>query len=147
MKEPHISSRAEVALNDSIPKSAQDLQVGDRTFTGSNTPASNSLLETRREHTVFTAWCCRGHAQTYALLPYVKGPDHLSSLSAFMSQRLLNKNAVERSRPWPLTSLTLTYKRQGNNKPPCHSKCLARHGWHVTPWTWHTCVNINLCKQ
>lgn len=53
MREPHISSRAEVALTDSIPKSAQNLQVGDITFTGSNTPASNSLLRAQRAQSVY----------------------------------------------------------------------------------------------
>lgn len=53
MKGPHISSRAEVALADYIPKSTQNLQVGDITFTGSNAPVSNSLLRAQRAQSVY----------------------------------------------------------------------------------------------
>lgn len=44
---------------------------------------------------------------------------------------------------WPLWGLRMsTELPAGSNKLPCHSKCLVKAGWHVTPWTQHTRVNI-----
>lgn len=90
------------------------------------------------------AWFCRGHPQTYSLRPYVKGPYYLSSSSALMSRRWLNKNAMGRFWPWPLSSLKLTYAHQANNKAPCHSKCSGRQR------SWLACHSLNTahtCKH
>lgn len=127
-------ARSEMALTHFIPKSTQILQVGDRTFGITNSPVSNSLLREQRA-CVYDSMFQRSHSDFYLLLPYMKGPYRLSSSSAFMSRRWLNKNAERRCRPWLLTSLKGRYECRANNYLPCHSKCSARQR------SWLTCYS------
>lgn len=65
LKEAHISSRAEAALTDSLPRSAQNLRAGAVASTGSSAPVSNWLLRVQRAQSVYGSMFQRSRSDSF----------------------------------------------------------------------------------
>lgn len=136
-----------MALTDSLPRSTQNLRVGAVTSTGSSAPVSNWLLRVQRAQSVYGSMFQRSRSDSFiapfrgrALSPFFieciyvtevikqKCSGEVPAMTSDLSEAYVWAPSFLQG----LTSFLVTVSAWSNRGA----------GWHVTPRTQHTRVNI-----